>query len=433
MASPQSAHVGFCNPAVDWPMKTVNKGDPVAEIDLTSEPTIVASGCADFDEARRLLFEHREDEALDRFELAVTSASLPPIRMSAAAYVAALLLGFGRPWEVGEFTDIVRDRDPIIADYLDAAARIQLDDAVGALKLVGDSGVPATSNDRWYPVSVAAVRSLRARALAVAGRLGDACHELDVAIDESAEAPELWESIARIAADDDLDFDVAPYVARLPERALLQVFGWLTSSPLHGVDQIAEACWLRFGATHALMAAVSGFAPKLGNARSLDWTVRLQQAGGRACPILDRAETAGVAIDERVRAAAAGALIDEVRGREALETAALALADDQIEALAAEVMTVAPEVLDSYVVAVATSTPRCLALATVLCDHDLREPALSVLVHGLTLPGADDLDPAHFDILVPIRTRVVLAAVAEVAGDDEVAAILRSVPATSES
>ncbi len=411
------------------------KGDPVAEIDLTQtttdEPTIVPSGCADFDEARRLLRDHREDEALDRFELAVESASLAQVRTAAAAYTAALLLGFGRPWEVDAFTDIVRERDAVIASYLDAAARVQLDDPHGALALVGESGVPAASDDRWYPISVAAVRSLRARALASAGRLGDACREFDIAIDESPEAPELWESIARIAADEELDFDVAPYVARLPERALLQVFGWLYGSPLHGVDQIAEACWLRFGPTHALMAAVGNLASRLGNARALDWTVRLQQAGGRSVPILDRAETAGVAIDERVRAAAAGALLDENRGRAALEDAALVLADEQIEQLAAEVMTIAPEVLDSYVVAVATSTPRCLALATVLSDHDLREPALSVLVHGLTLPGADDLDPSQFDLLVPIRARVVLAAVAEVAGDDEVVAILRSIPATT--
>jgi hypothetical protein len=417
--------------------ESVDKGEPVNEVDLTTElatePAVIPSGCTDFDEARRLLADHREDEALDRFELAIASAADPAVRTSAAAHLAALLLGFGRPWEVSTFTDQVRRANVALADYLDAAACIQLDDPEGALARLGERGVPVFSQDPWYPNSIAAVRSVRARALAAADRLGDACYELDVAVDEAPEAPELWESIARIAADPGLDFDVAPYVARLPERALLQVFGWLYGSPLRGVDAIAEACWLRFGATHALLAAVSGFAPNLASPRALDWTVRIIQAGGNACPILDRAETAGLPLAERVRAAAAGALLVEERGRLALENATLALSDDEVESLAAEVMTVAPEVLDSYVVAAATTTPRCLALATVLSDHDRREPALAVLVHGLTLPGAEDLDNERFDILVPIRTRVVLAAAADVAGDDEIAALLRSVPTRTES
>jgi hypothetical protein len=434
MSSPLMSSQLMSSPAVAGAWR---KGDVVREIDLTTDvdagDVVVPSGCAEFDDARSLLADHREDEALDRFELVLTSTDDAEIATSAAAFLAALLLGFARPWEVSTFTDQVRSRDRALANYLDAAAYIQLDDPQRALDLLGDQGVPATPSDRWYPCSVAAVRSVRARALAAAGRLGDACYELDVAVDEAPEAPELWESIARIAADPTLDFDVAPYVARLPERALLVVFGWLHGSPLRGIDAIAEACWLRFGATHALLAAVGGFAPHLDASRALDWTVRISQAGGSALPILDRAETAGIALAERVRCAAAGSLLDDTRGRTALEAAALALPDDEVEALAVEVLTVAPEVADSFVVAVATTTARCLALATVLSDHDLREPALAVLVHGLTLPGADDLDSEQLDILVPLHARVLLAATAEVAGDDEVAALLRSIPARSGS
>lgn len=404
----------------------------MSDIDLTKDPARasaggVPSGNADFDAARDLLATHREDEALDRFEIAIASSADPAVRVSAAAHVAALLLGFGRPWEVGAFSTIVAERDSALARYLDAAACIQLDDPQGALDRLGETGTPAVGSDRWYPCSVAAVRSVRARALAAAGRLGDAGHELDTAISETPDAPELWESIARIAADPSLDFDVAPYVAQLPERALLPVFAWLRGSPLFGVDAVAEACWLRFGATHALLAAVSDFAPHLENPRALDWTVRIGQAGGKACPILDRAESVTVPRFERVRAAAAGAIVDEQRGRAALEEAAFGIDDEDVEVLAVEVLAVAPEVADSYVVAVATTTPRCLALATVLSDHDLVEPALAVLVHGLTLPGADDLDPAQFDLLVPLQARIRLSTAAELAGDDEVVAILRSV------
>ncbi len=410
----------------------------MSDIDLTTETTSITrdgttSGCADFDLALKFLADHREDEALDHFELAIASADDLLVRTSAAAHVAALLLGFARPWEVAAFTEQVRPFDQALANYLDSAVCSQFNDPLGALAFLGDRGVPQPSVDRWFPWSIAAVRAVRARALAAAGRLGDAAYELDIAFSENSESSELWESVARIGADPDIDFDVSPYVARLPERLLPQVFGWLNGSPLAGVDIIAEACWLRFGATHALLAAVSWFAPKVDTKRSLDWTVRISQAGGSACPVLDRSETAGVAPADRVRAGAAGALIDEARGRSAVESAALLLSDDQVEALTTELIALAPEVVDSFVVAAATTTVRSLAIATVLCDHDYAEYALAVLVHGLGLRGADDLNNEQFDILGPLPVRVSLAAKAEAAGDLEVATMLRSVHARKAS
>ncbi len=388
---------------------------------------LVPTGSDDFDEARSLLGAQREDEALDRFELAITSAPTDEVRVSAAAHVAALLLGFGRPWEVETFTSLVRAHDPALADYLDAAACLQLDDPFGALDRIGDDGDPAIPLDTWFPCPAAGIRAVRARALAAAGRLDAAIHELDIAIGETPDAPAIWETIAAIAADPALDLDPAPYVARLPQESIVRTFGWLHGAPRAGVDAIAEACWLRFGPQTSLVAVVALLAPHLDNARALDWTVRLAQAGATSNPVLDRAESAGLPLSERLRAAAAGAIIDEPRGRAALEQVAAALPDEDIETLALEVLTIAPEVADSYVVAVATTTPRCLALATVLSDHGHAEPALALLVHGLTLAGADDLSPEGFDALVPAPARAALAAAAAAAGDDEIVAILRSV------
>lgn len=395
------------------------------ELELARSP----SGCEHFDEARALLADQREDEALDRFELAADDTTAAAgVRASAAAHVAALLLGFGRPWEVETFSARVRPHDPALAAYFDAAACVQLDDPAGALDRIGRDGPPAVPNDRWFPCSAAAIRALRARALAAAGDLNRAIRELDVAIDETPDAPQVWETIAAIAADAGLDLDPAPYVARLPQESLVRIFGWLHAAPRAGVDAIAEACWLRFGAQTALVAMVELLAPHLDTPRALDWTIRLVQAGSRRNPVLDRAESASLPPPERVRAAAAGALIDDARGRAALEQAAAALADEDIEAVAVEVFAIAPEVADSYVVAVATTTPRCLALAALLADRGHTESALAVLVHGLTLEGADELSPAAFDALVPAAARAVLVAAADAAGDDEVVAILHSVP-----
>src|SRR3954454_2393573 len=77
-------------------------------LDLTIEP----SGSEDFDRARRLLADAREDEALDWFEVASGSAMQADVRASAAAHVAALLLSRGRPWEVAVWADTARQNTP---------------------------------------------------------------------------------------------------------------------------------------------------------------------------------------------------------------------------------------------------------------------------------------------------------------------------------
>src|SRR5690349_13318468 len=55
-------------------------------LDLTIEP----SGSEDFDRARRLLADAREDEALDWFEVASGTAEQGAVRASAALHVAAI-------------------------------------------------------------------------------------------------------------------------------------------------------------------------------------------------------------------------------------------------------------------------------------------------------------------------------------------------------
>src|SRR5437870_1284184 len=105
--------------------------------DKVLEPAASPSGNDDFDRARRLLHAKREDEALDSFEVAIDTCDDPRIKASAAAHVAALLLGFGRPWEVAAFAITVRDHgSPALGDMLEAAACVQLGDPLGALQLL---------------------------------------------------------------------------------------------------------------------------------------------------------------------------------------------------------------------------------------------------------------------------------------------------------
>src|SRR3954452_6453808 len=119
------------------------------------------SGCEEFDRARELLAEFRDEEALDYFELASGRATDASVRASAAAFVGGLLLSARRPWEVEAWAEIVRENSgrPDLGDFLEAAARLQLDDREGARKLLDQVEDPG---DPWFPCSVTAARIARA-------------------------------------------------------------------------------------------------------------------------------------------------------------------------------------------------------------------------------------------------------------------------------
>src|SRR3984893_13091621 len=121
----------------------------------------VPSGCEEFDRARQLLTEFRDEEALDYFELASGRSTAPAVRASAAAFVAGLLLGSHRPWEVEAWAQVVRENAPRpdLGDFLDAAARLQVDDLEGARRMLERVEDPS---DPWFPCSVTAARIARA-------------------------------------------------------------------------------------------------------------------------------------------------------------------------------------------------------------------------------------------------------------------------------
>jgi hypothetical protein len=390
-----------------------------------------SSGSEQFDRARRLLADQREDEALDWFEIAIDTTALLQVKASAAAYVAALLLGFGRPWEVAGFAAVIRDSDGSepLAAMLEAAACVQLGDARGALELVGDAGTPVvTPTDRWFPCSTAGVQATRVRALALAGRVDDARRELARAIAGAGAVPtEIWESVAWLAAEGLVD--ARDYAGHLDVDSAVELFGRLASTSAEGLDAIAEAMWERTPGDPRVLAAATVFGARLDPRRALEWSLRLLEAGvpGRS-PVLERAEGAYVAPSDRARAAIVAAPLDDARARRALEAAVDAVDDDAVVALLDDALDAGTGIADSLVVAAATTTVRCLRLATRLCERGHEREAFAVLVAGLSLPQADALTPSEFDALVPERQRAVLAEVARSAADDEVAAILLSVP-----
>ena len=384
----------------------------------------------EFERARALLADKREDEALDWFELAAERDDDSRVRASASAHVAALLLGFRRPWEVAEFTGRVRrdGGDGALADMLDASACIQLGDALGALQLVGEDGPVREASDPWFPIAPFGTWALRIRALHLAGRRGSAVAQLREALDTAPSAPPLWEACATLVADGAVA--AADVIGALRAEDETALFGWIAGAPLAGLDGLAEAIWQRHPGSTAVLAAATLVAWQLDAAGALRWSVRLVEAGATTrSPVHERAERASVDPVDRVQAALAGSMLDEARSRAALTVTVPLVADDRLLALFDLCVECAGTLADTFVVSAATSTNRCLLLASELVRRGNSDEGFAVLVAGLSLPTADALTRDTFDALVPLPERDALAGVALRRGDREVAGILASVSA----
>lgn len=388
------------------------------------------SGNAEFDRARALLADQREDEALDWFEVAIDAAAAPAVKASAAAHVAALLLGFGRPWEVAGFAATIRARggSAALADVLEASACVQLGDPLGALQLLGDHGPVPVPSDPWYPCSAAGALATRVRALALSGRTDDAITEVRAGLEIDPNGHELWEAVASLATNGAID--PTGLVALVDREQLVEMFGWLGNSQAAGVDAIADALWQRHPGDVRVLAASALFAWRLDPERALMWTLRLVQAGvTNRAPVLERAELPLVAARDRVEAAIIGAAVDEPRARRALELAVPGVDDEHLADLLELAIDAETGLADSLVVASATTTQRCLRVAGRLIECGYGKEALAVLVAGLSRPEADDLTAEEFDRLLPEPQRLALASAADCVGDTEVVSILLSVPA----
>jgi len=384
------------------------------------------SGCDEFDKARQLLREFRDEEALDYFELASGRATDPAVRASAAAFVAGLLLGSHRPWEVDAWAEIVRENAdrPDLGDFLDAAARLQLDDLEGARTVLGRVDDPT---DPWFPCSVTAARIARAHVAYLDGDLDEARTVVLAAFEVDRFAPEVWDAFARLCAD--TDFDPTEVVGFVPDDRTFDVITALRSSAPEGVDRIVELIWARNPGDARVLALVPRFASRLQSVRAMEWSARMRGIGmGRTCPLLARAEDERVDAVERVRACAiAHAAFGDRRARDLLERAVPYLADDDVVEAVLEVWTVAAALADTAVSAGASTPTRSLSIATLLYERGAVREAYAVLVHGLSLEAAEHLTTEEVVRLLPVPVLEGLAAQAEAGGQEDVAGLLEAV------
>jgi hypothetical protein len=395
-------------------------------LDLTIEP----SGSDDFDRARRLAADGREDEALDWFEVASGTATQPAVRASAAVHVAAILLSRGRPWEVAAWADTARQNSQQhgLADVLEASACIQLDDLDGARALLEGVQRPV---DEWFECSPVVVQVLRAHLDYCDGHTDDARDAILAAFAAAPLAADVWDAFARLCAE--TDFDAESIIDVVSDEQVTGVLARLQSSEPDGVDRIAEVLWNRRPNDSRVLAAATRFASSLDASRALEWSVRLRAVGDDAfCPLVARAKNRDVEPIERLRSAIlAYESFDDERARGAVEDAVTMLPDDQLASVLDDMRALAPKLSDSVVVAGTSSTARSLRLVTALWRGDALDEAYAVLVHGLTREDATELDTETFASLVPSPILEAMADFAAARGDAEVATILWSVAAWS--
>jgi hypothetical protein len=384
------------------------------------------SGCEEFDRARELLADFRDDEALDYFELASGRATDAAVRASAGAFVAGLLLSSHRPWEVEAWAEVVRENAarPDLADFLEAGARLQLADREGARALLDQVEDPT---DPWFPCSVTAARIARAHIAYLDGDVDAARAEVLATFEIDPYATEVWDALATFCAD--TDFDPTDALAHVPDDRTFEVITALRNSAPEGVDRIVEVIWARNPGDARVLALVPRFAAKLQSVRAMEWSARMRKVGmGRTCPLLARAEDPSVDAMERVRACAlAHTAFGDRRARELIERAAPDLPDDEVASAVLEVITIAAALADSVVASGATTPSRSLAIATALFERGAPHEAYSVLVHGLSMEAAEFLTTDDVVRLLPVPVLHGLASEAEERGEEDVAGILEAV------
>jgi hypothetical protein len=313
-----------------------------------------------------------------------------------------------------------------LADVLEAAALIQVEDVRGARELLDNVETPC---DEWFACSPVLVEVLRAHVDHLEGRVDAAYDAVAAAFAAEPYAPDVWGAFARLCGD--TDFDPATTVQAVPDARVTEVLALLRGSEPAGVDRIAEVFWSRTPNDPRVLAAAARFAAELDTVRAMEWAVRLRAAGDHTrCPLVARANDRAVGPIERLRAAVlAYESFADARARAALEDAITALEDDQLARVLDDVRGLAPELSDSVVLAGATSTARSLRLVTALWCGDAQDEAYAVLVHGLSVDDAAALDTETFAALVPPWVLEPLAEHAAARGDVEVATILWSVAA----
>jgi tetratricopeptide (TPR) repeat protein len=379
-----------------------------------------------FDLGRSYTLVGRHTDAMDLFEAAAASAENPVFQRSALEFGAQTLLTLGRYDEAIEWAERLEARAPEmhVARLLKARAHMAAGRTDEALALV--DGI-SDYNDRYSNNPPDGIAVFKALGLMRSGRPVEAAASCVDALRLNLLSPGAWPFLAA-ASEADPD-GVAPLlgeaVALVGEDRLTAVLALVLHAVPAGTDHVLEALWARTGAATAVLACASDVAPKLDLERAAVWSARLRGAALAAvCPLRAIAADAARPPAERARSAAlAAGRFDDDSVRADLEAAAALVDDDDVAALADEVLRLATHVADSFVVGAATTPARARALVRPLLAHG--HPAEAVAVAGFVAALAGEVRAAA-GVLAALSPDTVaeLAGAAARLGRDDVVALL---------
>lgn len=322
----------------------------------------------DFAQGRAQMARGRHASALEHFTRAADTAGEETERAAALAFAAELSVLLGRPYEGVDWARRLREesgqRDQ--AALLEALARVRLGEGERALALLEQVHEPSTAL-RSYPPSAGVV--LRAQALVLVGRPQEALAALVGALRADPAEAQVWQQLGAVCADPAVD--PGPAVAAFPADRFGETVGHLLGAPPAGTDRILEAMWHARPGDLRVLALLPYTGHALPVERALEWSARMRAAGdAEHCPLLGLAASDTRAPVERVRAAAVayGAFSDG-RAPALVELAGTFVTDPQLVAALDEVIALAPDLVDVYLLGAAGSAPRALVLAVALRER----------------------------------------------------------------
>jgi GT2 family glycosyltransferase/tetratricopeptide (TPR) repeat protein len=375
--------------------ETIGQRDKIARNLRLAEAALAAGdedpASANLNLGRALVTARRLDDALPAFEAAVAAQPGPATLRATVRAAAEALLAEGRADEALGWIERFRAASSPgtnAADLMEAQARIILGDPTAALGLLDRIGGEVRADDGYTPAA-GSLAMVRSRALLETGRAGEAA---DVLLDLVRELGPVQEVIGRVdAALAAAGRGLAELAGAIPDSGTTTALAEVTKLDPERADELLEVMWAAQPTDPRVLATVIRVAARLPVQRALEWSARVRAAGMDAhCPLVAMATDFNRPPDLRVRAGAlAAAAFGDERGGDAVELAAAAVPARFLGGLLGELVSLAPDTLDGFIVGAATDARRALALAKAM--HDLGGPAeaLAVLTHGLERPGTD--------------------------------------------
>ena len=342
-----------------------------------------------------LLSDARERERVGQFRLALESYSAAVEQADVADQLREALVGATESClQAGLAHEAVvwaqrlrRETDAeILADVLEASGHVLVGEPAAALALLDGIG-PAEAG---HTVGAARVELLRTQAHYGAGQLASASASLVRTLSEDVTCPGAWRLLAVLGQHPEVELDQV--LDLLPEDRFGETLGELVEAPVGGVDRVLEALWQRSGGDARALVIMQYRGSELPLERALVWSSRLRAAGqSEECPVLGLSANERRGARERVRAtAAAYATYADARAATLLPVAVDVLRDDELQPAFEEIATLAPDLIEEFIVAAAATPGRSLRTAASLAAMQQFRPAVALIRHARGLTSGRD-------------------------------------------